>query len=181
MSAYIHIESQTYPLHEGDIRLANPDTSYPAVFSEAPEGYALVQPVARPAIDPLTHDCAEGAPGLIDGVWQQTWVLTAVGAEVQAQRAAAALQTTIAAFDAALTAHLDNTAQQRRYDNRITCMVRAGFAGPFQAEGVAFATWCDTCNTTAYAMLAAVQAGTEPMPESPAAFIATLPAMVWPD
>ncbi len=42
---------------------------------------------------------------------------------------------TIADFDAALTAHLDATAQAKRYDNRITCMVRAGFPGPFQAEG----------------------------------------------
>lgn len=90
------------------------------------------------------------------------------------------LAATVAAFDIALTAHLDSTAQQRRYDNRITCMVRAGFVGPFQAEGKAFATWCDSCNAIAYQMLAAVQAGTEPMPESPAAFIATLPAMVWP-
>lgn len=83
-------------------------------------------------------------------------------------------------FDTALTSHFDATAQQRKYDNRITCMVRAGFAGPFQAEGQAFATWCDTCNIAAYTMLAAVQAGTAPMPESPQAFIDTLPVMVWP-
>lgn len=86
----------------------------------------------------------------------------------------------VAVFDAALTAHLDNTAKQKRYDNRITCMVRAGFVGPFQAEGLAFATWCDSVNALAYQMLAAVQAGTAPMPESPQAFIDTLPAMVWP-
>jgi len=86
----------------------------------------------------------------------------------------------VAAFDTALTDHLDSTAKQKRYDNRITCMVRAGFAGPFQAEGQAFATWCDNCNIMAYQMLAAVQAGTAPMPESPQVFIATLPAMVWP-
>jgi len=86
----------------------------------------------------------------------------------------------VALFDAALTAHLDNTAKQRRYDNRITCAVRAGYAGPFQAEGAAFALWMDTCNALAYQMLAAVQAGTAPIPESPQAFIDTLPAMVWP-
>lgn len=87
---------------------------------------------------------------------------------------------TVADFDAALTAHLDTTAQQKRYDNRITCMVRAGFPGPFQAEGVAFATWCDTCNAFAYTFMAEVQAGTQPMPASPAEFIALLPQMVWP-
>jgi hypothetical protein len=87
---------------------------------------------------------------------------------------------TLEDFDSTLTAHLDSTAQQRRYDNRITCMVRAGFPGPFQAEGVAFATWCDTCNAFAYNFMAEVQAGTQPMPSSPAEFVAMLPVMVWP-
>ena len=86
----------------------------------------------------------------------------------------------VADFDTALTSHLDSTAQSRRYDNRITCAVRAGYAGPFQAEGAAFALWMDNCNALAYQMLAAVQAGTAPMPESPQAFIDSLPAMVWP-
>lgn len=87
---------------------------------------------------------------------------------------------TIADFDAALTAHLDATAQARRYDNRITCMVRAGFPGPFQAEGVAFATWCDTCNAMAYTLLAEVQAGTRPLPATTQALIDTLPEIEWP-
>ena len=88
---------------------------------------------------------------------------------------------TVADFDAALTAHLDATAQARQYDNRITCMVRAGFPGPFQAEGIAFATWCDTCNALAYTLLANVQAGTRPLPATTQALIDTLPPMVWPD
>ena len=88
---------------------------------------------------------------------------------------------TVADFDAALTAHLDATAQARRYDNRITCMVRAGFPGPFQAEGQAFATWCDTCNAMAYTLLANVQVGTRPLPATTQALIDTLPPMVWPD
>jgi hypothetical protein len=83
-------------------------------------------------------------------------------------------------FDRALTAHLDATAQARRYDNRITCMVRAGFPGPFQAEGVAFATWCDTCNSVAYELMAEVQAGVRPLPETTQALIDMLPVMEWP-
>lgn len=83
-------------------------------------------------------------------------------------------------FDAALTTHLDATAQQRRYDNRITCMVRAGFPGPFQSEAVAFATWADTCNAFAYQLMADVAGGSAEVPASTAAFIAMLPPMVWP-
>lgn len=88
---------------------------------------------------------------------------------------------TLADFDAALTAHLDSTAQARRYDNRITCALRAGYVGPFQAEGQAFALWMDTCNATAYQLLAEVQAGTRPMPSTTQELIDALPPMVWPE
>lgn len=87
---------------------------------------------------------------------------------------------TVADFDNALTQHLDKTAQAKRYDNRITCALRAGYPGPFQAEGQAFAAWMDTCNAQAYALLAEVQSGTRPLPESTKALIDALPPMVWP-
>ena len=45
------------------------------------------------------------------------------------------LEEQIAVFDAALVAYLDATARERRYDNRVTCALRAGYPGPFQAEG----------------------------------------------
>ena len=86
----------------------------------------------------------------------------------------------IAVFDAALVAHLDATARERRYDNRVTCGLRAGYPGPFQAEGMAFAGWMDQCNALAYQLLAEVVAGTRPLPSSPQALIDLMPAMVWP-
>ena len=85
------------------------------------------------------------------------------------------------AFEAALDRHLDATAQARRYDNRITCALRAGYPGPFQAEGQAFALWMDACNLAAYTLLAEVQAGTRPLPENTQALIEALPPMVWPE
>ena len=90
------------------------------------------------------------------------------------------LEEQIAVFDAALVAHLDATARQRRYDNRVTCALRAGYPGPFQADGIAFAAWMDQCNALAYNLLAEVTPGTRPMPESPQALIDLMPAMVWP-
>lgn len=87
---------------------------------------------------------------------------------------------TIPDFDRALSAHLDAVAQQRRYDNRISCAVRAGYPGPFQAEGQAFAAWMDACNAQAYTLLAEVQAGTRPLPTTTQALIDLLPPMVWP-
>lgn len=86
----------------------------------------------------------------------------------------------VQAFDAALVAHLDEVARQRRYDNRITCALRAGYPGPFQAEGRAFAGWMDGCNALAYKLLSEVMSGKRPMPDSPDALIAELPTMEWP-
>lgn len=104
-------------------------------------------------------------------------------AEVEATCAPTAppsIEEQIAVFDAALVAHLDATARQHRYDNRVTCALRAGYPGPFQAEGIAFAAWMDQCYALAYSLLAEVVAGTRPLPESPQALIDLMPAMVWP-
>ncbi len=183
----MYINTQTLTQHsESEIRSLNPNTSFPYPFVP-PTEYALVFPAPQPEHNPVIQSVRETTPVLtVKGHYEQSWEVVELF-ETQAERdaalaaeAAVKMQATVTAFDTALTAHLDATAQSKRYDNRITCMVRAGFAGPFQAEGLAFAAWCDSINVMAYQMLAAVQAGTEPMPESPEAFISTLPAMVWP-
>ncbi len=85
----------------------------------------------------------------------------------------------IAEYTEALTRHLDKIAQSRRYDNRITFMARAGFAGPFQAEATAFAIWADTCNALGYQILDEVLSGQRPMP-TVQGFLDLLPSMEWP-
>ena len=87
---------------------------------------------------------------------------------------------TVADFVAALEDHYDTKAKERRYDDRYTCALRAGYPGPFQAEGTAFAVWMDDCNALGYTTLAQVLAGQRAAPESTAALIAELPPMVWP-
>lgn len=82
-------------------------------------------------------------------------------------------------YEQALTDFLDREAQTKRYDNRITCAVRAGYVGPFQAEGQAFAVWMDTCNALGYQVFEEVKTGVRPLP-SVADFLALMPAMTWP-
>ncbi len=83
------------------------------------------------------------------------------------------------ALTQALNMHLDSVASQRRYDSRFTCALRAGFPGPFQAEGLAFAAFMDECNMVGYAMMKRAKAGEIPVP-SGAELIAAMPAMAWP-
>lgn len=85
----------------------------------------------------------------------------------------------VAGYVYALEAHYDAVAQSRRYDNRLTCALRAGYPGPFQSEGAAFAVWMDEQNAYAYEQLALVQAGDRDQP-SHAELIAELQPMVWP-
>lgn len=87
---------------------------------------------------------------------------------------------TLADYDAALTAHLDEVAQSRNWADRVSLMARAGFAGPWQADAVAFGTWADGCNVIGYQLLADFQAGNIPQPTI-AEMLALMPAMVWPE
>lgn len=86
---------------------------------------------------------------------------------------------TMADYDKAMTDLFDTTAQTKHYDNRITCALRAGYSGPFQPEGVAFAQWMDACNEAGYQIMAQVLAGQITQP-SVAELLALFPAIVWP-
>jgi hypothetical protein len=84
-------------------------------------------------------------------------------------------------LDAALVEHFDAAAAQRLYDSRITCVMRAGYAGPYQAEATAFATWMDDCTASAYQQLDDYKGHDKPARKAVQDIIATLPPMVWPE
>lgn len=110
-----------------------------------------------------------------DGKWYRTYSVQPLNISEDQRKAIK-----IRRIEAALDAHFDSVAGQRRYRDRVTCTLRAGYPGPFQAEGQAFAGWMDTCNHLAYQIMAEVLAGTRPEPTNAEAFIALLPEMVWP-
>lgn len=85
---------------------------------------------------------------------------------------------TQAEYIKAAEAHYDAVAQAKHYDDRYTCALRAGYSGPFQAEGQAFATWMDNCNALGYQVMGEVLAGTRPQPTIDE-FLALLPAAPW--
>lgn len=88
---YIKTDTLEYPLHEGDIRLRFSNTSFATPFT-APEGYAPVQPVARPVTD-HTLNVTEATPENSNGVWTQKWNITAATSnEITARTAAKAAE-----------------------------------------------------------------------------------------
>jgi hypothetical protein len=82
-------------------------------------------------------------------------------------------------YEQALVDIFDRVAQSKRYDNRLTCAMRASYEGPYKAEGVAFGLWMDTCYATCYDTLAKAQADLLPYP-SIDQMLAGLPEMIWP-
>lgn len=72
----------------------------------------------------------------------------------------------------------DARARERNYDNRLTCALRAGYPGPFQAEGLAFAVWMDNCNAYSYDVMRSCLAGARAIPTAEE-LIAELPLLVW--
>lgn len=85
----------------------------------------------------------------------------------------------IDSYTSALDNHIDATAQLDKWDNRITCVLRAGYPNPWQANGIAFGEWMDTCYTLAYQIMYDIQAQNRTMP-SISDFLAEMPTMVWP-
>lgn len=171
---------EQFPYTVEQLKQDNPQTSFPAnITPETLAVYGVVPVVSvGTQFDPATQVATqEGCTyNTAKQRWETAWTVRAKTAEeLEADK-----QALIAQYEQALVNHLDSVAQSKRYDNRISCSVRAGYPGPFQAEGQAFASWMDTCNATAYQWWAQIEAGTKPMFASTDEFIAALPVMVWP-
>lgn len=86
----------------------------------------------------------------------------------------------IASMERSIETHMDAVAQARRWDNRWTCVARAGYPNTWQAEATAFGQWMDACWEYAIQVQADVREATRPAPTEEA-LIAELPVMVWPE
>ncbi|HBG06902.1 MAG: hypothetical protein A2075_12450 [Geobacteraceae bacterium GWC2_58_44] len=115
-------------------------------------------------------NCPEGATHIIDGKPETR----------ERVKPFPTLEEILREINRALERHSEKVAQSRRYDSPLTCALRAGYPGPFQAEGVAFGTWMDNCNAYVYAEMAKVSSGERAVPR-PEEVISELPPMVWPD
>lgn len=137
----------------------NPNTM--EVSNEPAEGYETVLSTQYPLTARL-EKAVPGTPELIDGLWYETWVIEPLTAAEEAQVIEAERVNSGVVekkYVAALEAHYDSVAQSKRYDNRLTFALRAGYPGPYQAEALVFAQWMDNCNAMAYQYMLDVEAG----------------------
>ena len=86
----------------------------------------------------------------------------------------------LAAFTAAIQAHLDDFARTRKYDGILSAATYAtSTVGKFRAEGQYAVEARDATWATGYAIMDDVLAGARPMP-SLAEVLAELPPLAWP-
>lgn len=84
-------------------------------------------------------------------------------------------QPTKAEYLTAVDDMLAEGAARKQYDSIHSAALRAGYAGPFHDEGVAYATWMDSVYSTCYSIMAQVEAGKQPPPATTGALLALLP------
>lgn len=169
-----------YPYSYSQLRRDNPQTSYPASPTvEALQAFGLfdVQDTTPPDFNPSTHRIEQARPSLVEGVWTQVWTVVEL-TPAEAQQYAKQLQDGIVAQT---QQRLDDFARTKNYDGMLSACTYATSTVPrFQAEGQYCVEARDATWAKLYDMLAEVEAGTRPMPNSFADVEPELPALAWP-
>lgn len=102
----------------------------------------------------------------VDNNWKQLKILALTNDDI------------IADLTKDIDSFYDKKAQEKRYTDRYTCSLRAGYSGPFQSEGLIFAQWMDQCNIIAYSIMEDVLTGKRPTPTIED-IITEFPTLLW--
>lgn len=164
-----------YPVHRIEQEFPNTQFFYPITEDQLPPTAAIVYEVTPPQVTFTQQATLDPLPKLIDGRYYTSYTVRELtGAELASAKRAKELE-----YDAHLQHHFDQVAQSRGYTNWMTCSLRAGKPGPYEAEGTAFFNWMESCNQQAFQLLNEVLSGAKPLP-TPQEFIASLPRIQWP-
>lgn len=194
---YINTETNQYPVTEAQIRAENPNTSFPKPF-KSPEKYVLVFPTPKPTFDTVIQYAREVEPEYTDkNVWEQRWEVVSRFVEytdadgvlhtVQEQEEAAILadqqEKAIRLKETVITStqeRLDDFAKTRNYDGILSaCTYATSTVQKFQQEGQYCVEARDATWNKLYEILAEVEAGTRPLPESYTDIEPELPVLEW--
>lgn len=163
-----------------DFIVAYPGLSVPyAITEELTQGLGLspVTATTPPSFNRITQVLEEAAPAEVNGVWTQQWTVRSATQQEQ-DRAKWDLQQEVVD---ATQRRLDDFAKTRQYDGILSaCTYSTSPTQKFQTEGQYCVTQRDATWAKLYEMLAEVEAGTRPIPQSFEDIEPELPALVWP-
>lgn len=177
---YYNPITREWPMYEGDIRLANPQTIFPVQF-QPPEPLVGVEDSPRPDFNPVTHRVEDAEPQQVNGVWIRQWAVVALPPEQVEANQQAARERLMASVVVATQARLDGFARTRNYDGILSLCTYATSSVPkFAAEGQRGVDLRDMTWARLYEIMAEVEAGARPMPTGFAEVEPLLPTLEWP-
>jgi len=173
---FIRMKDGKYPCDINDVGADNPNVYLPACLSDAEYrayGYAVVQATPAPEHDPDRERPVQGAPKEKFGIYLQQWKIEALGTDIRDEIVNAKALHRKALWLPAIQTHIDAVAQQRNYDNGVSCISYAEGSHPrYSAEGKAFRDWRDE-------VWNAFEKRDKKL--SITAFLKTLPVILWPE
>ena len=180
MTAYINTQTLQYPLFEGDIRLAYPNVSFPREFTP-PEEFAIVYSTPRPEIT-YRQVVKEGKPVFSETKWVQSWLVTDLTVSELDEAEMRHRDQLKNSFVGMTQQRLDTFAQTRGYDGILSvCTYADSLVSKFSDEGSYCKIVRDETWSKLYDILAEVESGTRPLPESYEEIEPELPELKWPD
>lgn len=168
-----------YPYSVADLKRENPNTSFPQSLTNSDLeafGVFVVYNTTMPQVTAL-QVAEEKTPVFNNNRWEQQWsVRNKTSEELDSYK-----QALIAEVTARTQQRLDSFAQTRGYDGILSaCTYVSSTAQKFQVEGQYCVESRDATWAKLYEIMAEVEAGTRPMPNSYADIEGDLPALVWP-
>ena len=88
-------------------------------------------------------------------------------------------QEVLKAIEQAIEKHMDEVVQSKKYDNRDSCRLYAGYTNPFQVEAIVFGQWVSACWVDSNQAQVDIANGLRTIP-TPEEAVAELPIMGWP-
>lgn len=137
--------------------------------------------VSPPTIDQVTQSVIRDGGEYVDGRWQYKWRVDQLSAEQVAANVATKNQKLQADIVTKTQKRLDDFAGTRNYAGILSlCSYATSTNTKFQAEAQYGVVSRDNTWATLYAILAAVEAGTRPVPSGYAEIEPELPVLAWP-
>jgi hypothetical protein len=87
-------------------------------------------------------------------------------------------QELLKSIEQAIEKHMDEVAQSKKYDNRDSCRLYAGYVNPFQDEAIAYGQWVSACWVASNQVQEDVMNGLRTIP-TPEEAVASLPIQPW--
>lgn len=177
---YINESTLEYPLTETYVRSLYPNTSFPQPFIP-PKPFAIVNEVNTLEYDADTQRMIEVSPVKESDGWKRKWEIRNLSQEEIEEIKKIKKNRIITQLINSVQSRLDAFARSRNYDNILSaCTYATSSITKFKSEGQCCVKSRDDTWVKLFEILAQIDKGDRPLPESYADIESELPVLEWP-